>query len=121
MNVIRQEAFHHPFSFSIHRMFSWLEQHLLPCAYKMLFGIECPVCGFQRSFLALLKGELRESFFLYPPLVPVLVLFLLLGLFLVTQKMVAQRVMVTYAWSVLAIVLINYIVKLFAHPLHTPA
>ncbi|WP_442589872.1 DUF2752 domain-containing protein [Pedobacter sp. AW31-3R] len=46
--------------------------YLLPCPLKYLTGYDCPGCGFQRSFLALLKGNFQHSFHLYPPTVPIL-------------------------------------------------
>ena len=39
---------------------------LLPCFFKKFTGIDCPGCGFQRSILALLKGNFVESLNLYP-------------------------------------------------------
>lgn len=61
-------------------MIGWLEKHMLPCAYKSIFGIDCPGCGFQRSVIALLKGDLSESLSLYPATIPLLFtcIFLLL-------------------------------------------
>jgi len=58
----------------------WLEKHMLPCAYKSIFGIDCPGCGFQRSVIALLKGNFSESLQLYPATIPLLItcIFLLL-------------------------------------------
>jgi hypothetical protein len=52
---------------------SWLQDHLLPCPFKYLTGIDCPGCGFQRSVLALLKGDVHQSFLLYPPTIPLLI------------------------------------------------
>jgi hypothetical protein len=51
---------------------NWLQDHLIPCPFKYLTGIDCPGCGFQRSVLALVSGNLQESFALYPPAVPIL-------------------------------------------------
>jgi len=48
-------------------------RYLLPCPFKYLTGYDCPGCGFQRSFLALLKGSFHESFHLYPPTIPILI------------------------------------------------
>ncbi len=97
-------------------MFSWLENHMLPCMYKQLFGIDCPICGAQRSLAAALKGDFAESFSLYPPLVPVLVLIVLSLLWLCSKRIVSKKFLVTYAWIVLALVMISYIVKLIIHP-----
>lgn len=47
-------------------MIRWLEVNMLSCPSKKYFHIECPGCGLQRSFLALLKGDLVNSFYLYP-------------------------------------------------------
>lgn len=58
---------------------SFLEQadrYFLPCPFKYLTGYDCPGCGFQRAFLTLLKGDIKESFRLYPPAIPILLTFL---------------------------------------------
>lgn len=54
----------------------WLQDHLLPCPFKYLTGIDCPGCGFQRALLALLRGDLHGSFFIYPPTIPLLLFFI---------------------------------------------
>ena len=53
---------------------SWTNRFLLPCPFKHLTGIDCPGCGFQRSVLALLKGNWMESWHYYPATVPILLL-----------------------------------------------
>jgi hypothetical protein len=57
----------------------WLQNNLISCPFKKITGIDCPGCGFQRSVIALLKGNWRESFHLYPATIPLLIttLFLL--------------------------------------------
>jgi hypothetical protein len=55
--------------------FQWLQGHLLPCPFKYFTGIDCPGCGFQRSVIALLHGDLHGSFALYPPAIPLLLYF----------------------------------------------
>lgn len=57
---------------------NWLEQHQLPCLFKAMFHIDCPGCGFQRSAIALLKGNIGESWKMYPALIPMLIFFLYL-------------------------------------------
>jgi hypothetical protein len=51
---------------------NWLRGHLLPCPIKFITGIDCPGCGFQRAFIALLQGHMYQSFLFYPPTVPLL-------------------------------------------------
>jgi hypothetical protein len=48
----------------------WLQNHLLACPFKQLTGIDCPGCGFQRSVLALARGQLGQSLQLYPATIP---------------------------------------------------
>lgn len=45
---------------------------MLPCPYYQLFGFSCPFCGFQRSFLALLHGDMVASLKLYPAMLPLI-------------------------------------------------
>lgn len=85
---------------------------MLPCMYKQLLGMDCPMCGIQRSLLAALKGNLAASFSLYPPLLPVLVLIALTTVWLISRKSVSKKFLVPYAWIVLALVMVNYSVKL---------
>lgn len=56
----------------LQKIAEWLSNHLLPCAYNQLFGIQCPICGLQRSIILLLQGKILESIYMYPPLFPML-------------------------------------------------
>ncbi len=51
---------------------TWLQGHLLPCPFKYFTGIDCPGCGFQRSVVALMQGQLNTSLALYPATIPLL-------------------------------------------------
>lgn len=50
---------------------------MIPCSWKEAFGIDCPACGTQRSFAALLHGHLWESILLFPALLPLIAVFML--------------------------------------------
>ena len=50
-----------------------LDIPLLPCAYKQLFGISCPMCGFQRSVLLSAQGRVGDSIMMFPPMVALVV------------------------------------------------
>lgn len=93
-------------------MLKWFENHLLPCAYKSLFGIDCPVCGAQRSLLLLCKGEWKASFLMYPPLIPVLLFLFLLFCRVVFYKQMHIKYIHRFSVLVLAIIAINYSAKL---------
>ena len=54
---------------------SWLEQRELPCLFKKYLFVDCPGCGFQRSIIALMKGNVVESFLLFPTTLALLFFF----------------------------------------------
>lgn len=93
---------------------NWLQNHLLPCPFKQLTGIDCPGCGFQRALIALLRGHLRESFLLYPPAIPLL---LILGYYIAGKYIKPQsnnsRVKNYLVILASILVLINYSVKMW--------
>ncbi len=90
-----------------------MEEHLLPCLFKKYLGIECLGCGIQRSFLALVKGDLMESIQLYPALIPMLITFAILFVHLKYKLKHGPRILV-FAFSITsALILGNYLIKLF--------
>jgi len=100
---------------------SWIGQadiFLLPCPFRYLTGIDCPGCGFQRSLLALLKGDLSSSLALYPATVPLMVTF---GMVLPVKKLMPHRVdllmKILYVITG-SVISISYLLKLFTIHLH---
>ena len=61
-----------------------MEEYMLPCLNKKLFGIECLGCGIQRATAFLFKGEFLLAFKTYPAIYTLilLVLFLISTLFI---------------------------------------
>lgn len=95
-------------------MIEWLETHMAPCVFVKYFHIECPGCGTQRAFVALLKGEVWQSVQLYPALIPFIITIFLLLLHLIF-KFRSGAFYVMYAFiSSAAIMMINYVIKLIA-------
>ena len=93
----------------------FLESKMLPCTTKFLLGFDCPGCGMQRAFIALLKGDILLSFKLYPALLPLLLFFgLLVGSFVFSNQRLSKFTQLTGLLSGF-LVLINYIYKLIIH------
>jgi hypothetical protein len=91
----------------------WLEQHLMTCPYKALSGYDCPGCGMQRSFIELLKGNFKESFYLYPALFPAFVTLGLTTLHLKFKfKNGADYIKYSFLFTV-TVVVTNYMLKMF--------
>lgn len=47
----------------------------MPCLFKKYFYFDCPGCGFQRSVIELLKGNVANSFLLFPTTFALLLFF----------------------------------------------
>lgn len=91
---------------------SWLEQHQLPCMFKTITHFDCPGCGFQTSFLLLMKGEVYQSFKTYPALLPIILLFAYLILHLI-NKYKSGSVILKYSYFFCAgLVMLSYIYKI---------
>lgn len=62
---------------------SGVEDYMLPCLNKTLFGMECLGCGIQRSISLIFQGQFIAAFKMYPAIYTLLLLsiFLLFNLF----------------------------------------
>lgn len=62
---------------------SGLDDYMLPCLNKTLFGVECPGCGMQRSLALVVHGQFSAAYHMYPAIYTlfILALFLLFNLF----------------------------------------
>jgi hypothetical protein len=90
----------------------WLENHQSPCLYKKFLGIECPGCGLQTSFIALLKGNVSESIAIFPALMPMIAMMIYLLLFLIFKfknGLLILKILFIFTSSLIAI---GYIVKI---------
>jgi hypothetical protein len=65
-------------------LFLMIEDFMLPCLNKKLFGFDCPGCGLQRAVVHLAKGEFVTAFEMYPAVYGLLtlVLFAVAGQFI---------------------------------------
>ena len=85
---------------------------MLSCPTKALIGIPCPGCGFQRSFIKLIEGDLWASIVLYPALIPILFLFAYTFLYLIYRFNKGTKVIIASYIIVQTIVLVSYINQL---------
>ncbi|NTE04878.1 DUF2752 domain-containing protein [Agrobacterium tumefaciens] len=94
-------------------IFDWLQNHLLTCPFKALTGIDCPGCGFQRSIIALFQGNFHKSWLLYPPTIPVILLFVIAGIlykFPVKHQSLVLKILILVVGN---FVMISYLYKMF--------
>ncbi|WP_410478384.1 DUF2752 domain-containing protein [Pedobacter agri] len=99
-------------------MIDWLQNHLIPCPFKALTGIDCPGCGFQRSLIALLQGNLANSWHYYPPTIPLIILFLIAGIhyrFPVKNNSLVIKILIIAVGN---FVMISYLIKMLTTARH---
>ena len=61
-----------------------MEEFMLPCLNKQLFGFDCLGCGAQRAFVLVFQGQFYTAFKMYPAIYTILLLlaFLIINLFI---------------------------------------
>ncbi len=87
-----------------------LDQLMLPCLNKAMFGIDCPGCGAQRALFMVFRGDFKSAFHLYPAIYSLI----LLGIVLIVSRFYRihpRLIHVLIGVNVLTIV-ISYIVKM---------
>jgi len=88
-----------------------LGEYMMTCPSKAVFGMECPGCGMQRSFLLLLDGKVGESIQMYPALIPIMLTLIYLVLHLRYRfKHGARNLMWMHGINA-TIILVNYVAK----------
>ncbi len=90
----------------------WLEKHQGACFYKKYFGIECPGCGMQRAFIALLKGNVTESLQLFPALLPLMGMFVFLLLHLIFHFRNGAKILMYWFILNVGIIVVSYVLKI---------
>ncbi len=89
-----------------------LQDYMLPCMNKKLFGVECPGCGMQRSLALLIEGDFMGAFYMYPGIYPlVLLLLFILTSFIVTIRYELQ-IKITLGVITGLTILISYLIKM---------
>jgi Protein of unknown function (DUF2752) len=91
---------------------SWLQAHELPCLIKKIFHVECLGCGLQRSFIALLQGDVVQSIHFYPALLPLIILIAAIIISSKYRISFIEKCIKFGIPSVFAIILLSYIYKL---------
>ncbi|WP_378187461.1 DUF2752 domain-containing protein [Aquimarina sp. W85] len=57
-----------------------MDNYMLPCLNKKLFGIDCMGCGLQRALAFLAQGEFAQAFKMYPAIYPLVLLLAFWGI-----------------------------------------
>ncbi|MFD2891255.1 DUF2752 domain-containing protein [Flavobacterium chuncheonense] len=87
---------------------SFMEEFMLPCLNKKLFGIECPGCGTQRSIILLLEGDFIGAFKMFPAIYTLLLLLVLITLHFTDKSR-------NYTKAIIGIAILNAIITIIAY------
>jgi len=89
-----------------------VEDYMIPCFNKKLFGFDCLGCGLQRSVVFLFNGEFIAAFKMYPAIYTLIPLFLLIGINFFVKFKNADKIINVLAIASVSIIIISYIIKL---------
>lgn len=88
-----------------------VEDYMLPCFTKKLFGIDCPGCGLQRAVTFLFQGDFTAAWEMYPAIFTIIPLFGFLAADQLFQIKYANKIIVLLMISSVGLILTNYILK----------
>lgn len=88
-----------------------MEEYMLPCMNKKIFGIECFSCGTQRSAYLLIQGDFVGAFKLFPAIYTTILLFLFLFLHFIDKKRNYSKIIIFLAIANAVIMVFSYLYK----------
>jgi len=88
-----------------------IENYMLPCFTKKLFGFDCPGCGIQRALLHLVRGEFGAAFEMYPAIYPMLLLFAFLAMDKLFAIKFSNKITIVLMVTTVGVLLTNYLLK----------
>ncbi|MBT8244180.1 MAG: DUF2752 domain-containing protein [Winogradskyella sp.] len=88
-----------------------LEDYMLPCVNKTLFGFECMGCGMQRSVNLLIQGEFLAAFFMYPGIYPLILLLATIGINIFKKIKYFNKIITILAVVTVITIIVSFIIK----------
>jgi len=89
-----------------------LEDYMLPCLNKKLFGLDCLGCGFQRSLLYVIKGDFIVAFNVYPAIYTLILLAIFLILNLKFKFKSGKKIIIIFTIINVFIIIASYFIKM---------
>ncbi len=88
-----------------------INDYMIPCINKSIFGVECLGCGAQRALVLILKGEYKEAFYMFPPIYTTLIFFIVASLHFIDKSRNYHKTMIILAVLNAVIMVVSYIYK----------
>ncbi|WP_064967592.1 DUF2752 domain-containing protein [Tenacibaculum ovolyticum] len=89
-----------------------MDDYMLPCLNKKLFGVDCLGCGIQRALSLLIHGEFIAAFKMYPAIYTLLFLAVIIVLNFFYKIKYAQKIISILAVVNVLIIVISYLMKM---------
>ena len=89
-----------------------MEEYMLPCLSKKLFGIDCFGCGIQRAVVLLFQGEFEAAFYMYPAIYSMLLFFLFIGINFLDKSRNYHKIIMTFGVITAIMMVTSYFYKL---------
>lgn len=92
-----------------------MEEYMLPCLSKKLFGIDCLGCGIQRAFVLLLEGELTAAFYMYPAIYTMLLFFSFIGISFIDKSRNYHKIIMFFGTVTAVMMVVSYLYKVIGY------
>ncbi|MBN8567071.1 MAG: DUF2752 domain-containing protein [Flavobacteriales bacterium] len=89
-----------------------MEEYMLPCLSKKLFGIDCFGCGIQRAVVLLFHGEFEAAFYMYPAIYSMFLFFLFIGINFLDKTRNYHKIIVAFGIITAIMMVTSYFYKL---------
>lgn len=89
-----------------------VEEYMLPCLNKKLFGIDCMGCGMQRSVSLIFQGEFTAAFNMYPAIYSLIALFIFILINFFFKFKHSNKIIGILAILSVSTIITSYIIKI---------
>lgn len=88
-----------------------VEDYMMPCMTKKIFGIDCLGCGIQRALVLLIQGDFEGAFYMYPAIYSMLLFFMAIGINQLDKHRNYHIIIVTLGIITALTMVVSYIYK----------
>lgn len=88
-----------------------MEEYMIPCMHKKLFGVDCMGCGTQRAGYMVLQGNFVDAFKMFPAIYTTILLFIFIFLHFIDKKRKYHKIIIFLAILNAIIMVFSYIYK----------
>lgn len=88
-----------------------MEQYMMTCVNKSIFGIDCFGCGTQRSLLLLLQGDFTGAFKMFPAIYTTILFFIVVALHFLHKSINYSKILILLGITNGIIIFVSYFYK----------